>query len=161
MEKRQCGECTACCQGWLSSKVVGMKPGKPCPHCTATGCAIYPDRPQDPCVDFACAWLREGSPLPDEMRPDRAGVIVMFDRAWHDWEVITAVPTGPTIPEPSLQWLLAYAQEIRKPLLFNEYLFEGDEVKGQKNTGFGPPAFREAVKLAIGPQDIFRMNSST
>jgi hypothetical protein len=23
---RHCGECTACCEGWLSSEVVGMKP---------------------------------------------------------------------------------------------------------------------------------------
>lgn len=157
MTERQCGDCTACCEGWLSAKSLDMKPGRPCAHCTASGCAIYESRPQDPCIDFVCGWLQEGSPLPEDMRPDRSGVIVLFGRRWHDWDVITAVPAGERIPPDSLRWLTDHARQARTPLIFSEYLFDGGRVSGQKNTGFGPPAFREAVELAIGPQDVFRL----
>lgn len=157
MANRQCGECTACCQGWLFAESLNLKPGSPCVHCTAQGCGIYENRPQDPCIDFVCGWLQADSPLPEEMRPDRSGVIVLFGRHWQDWDVITAVPAGERIPQEALQWLTEHASQTRVPLVFSEFLFEDGRPKGVKNTGFGPPAFREAVKLAIGPQDIFRM----
>ena len=66
MTKRQCFPCTACCEGWLTSDVIDMTPGKPCQHCTAQGCAIYESRPKTPCKTYQCAWLVENSDLPDE-----------------------------------------------------------------------------------------------
>jgi hypothetical protein len=157
MSNRSCGECTACCEGWLSSDVTGMSPYRPCQHCTARGCAIYENRPQDPCVKFVCGWLQPGSPMPEHLRPDRAGVIVMFDRKWHDWKTITAIATGEAIPEPTLEWLKAHAQNTRTPLLLTEYILEDGRFAGARNRGFGPPAFAEEVRLSIGPEDIFRL----
>src|SRR5690349_22796733 len=45
---RKCGECTACCDGWVAGTIEGheMKPGTPCffrgDHC----CSIYERRPR-------------------------------------------------------------------------------------------------------------------
>lgn len=139
------------------STVTGMRPGHPCQHCTAQGCAIYPDRPEDPCVRFVCGWLQDGSPLPDDMRPDRAGVIVLLGREWQGWPIIDAIPTGPAIPEESVKWLMDHAQEVRIPLILRDYLQKEDRYIGQRTRGFGPPAFRDTVRFSIGPRDIVKM----
>jgi hypothetical protein len=76
-----------------------MYPGHPCRHCTGKGCAIYANRPQDPCINFICGWVQADSPLPEDMRPDRAGVIVLLGRQWQGWPIIDAIPMGQTIPK--------------------------------------------------------------
>ncbi len=134
-----------------------MEPWRPCQHCTESGCAIYATRPRKPCVEFVCAWLRAGSSMPEELRPDRAGVIVVPDRKWREWTVITAVATGETIPQAALDWLMTHAERTRTPLVLYEYIAEGGAFKGVRNRGFGPPAFVEAVRVSLGPQDIFRI----
>lgn len=139
------------------STVTNMYPGHPCRHCTGKGCAIYASRPQDPCINFICGWVQADSPLPEDMRPDRAGVIVLLGRKWQGWRIIDAIPTGQAIPEESVEWLKAYAQEVRTPLILRDYLKKGDKYVGQQSRGFGPPAFRETVRYAIGPEDIVRM----
>ncbi|MGD2129654.1 MAG: hypothetical protein PVJ33_13410 [Lysobacterales bacterium] len=135
-----------------------MKPGRPCQHCmAAVGCAIYPDRPEKPCVTFKCAWLREGSPLPEVMRPDRCGAIVMTDRKWHGAAVIMATPVGAEIPEETLEWLKAYSRETDIPLLFRENLSRDGKYNGIRKLGYGPRWFVEAVKNTIEPEDVFRI----
>src|SRR5439155_10475649 len=56
---RRCGECTACCDGWLKINVYGVEvyPGHPCPHSSGHHCLIYERRPLDPCQRFFCGWL--------------------------------------------------------------------------------------------------------
>lgn len=154
--RRQCGECTACCEGWLRSKVIDMEPGRPCQHCTGQGCAIYPDRPDDPCRSFECGWLKEGSPMPEELRPDRCGAIVVFNRYWGRWPIVVAIPVGPEIPADTLEWLKAYARDNGVPLLFDQRVMQDGKYVGIKELGYGPPAFVEAVRDGIGPQDIFQ-----
>ena len=139
------------------STVTGMHPGNPCRHCTGEGCAIYAHRPEEPCRKFSCGWLLENSPLPEDMRPDKAGVIVILGRKWRGWPIIDAIPTGPTIPEESVEWLKSYAQEVRVPLILRDYLQRGEKYVGQRTRGFGPPAFCDTVKYGIGEQDIIRM----
>jgi len=155
MTTRHCGECTACCEGWLRSKIIDMEPGRPCEHCVEGGCAIYAFRPEDPCRTFRCGWLQEDSPLPEAMRPDRCGAIIILNRTWGRWPIIVAIPAGPEIPADTLEWLKAYAQEKGIPLLFDQRLVQDGKFVGVKELGFGPPAFVEAVKHGIGPQDIF------
>lgn len=154
---RQCDTCTACCEGWLTSEVTNMYPGHPCSHCTAQGCAIYETRPEDPCRDFTCGWLQDGSPLPEEMRPDKSGVIVLLDRKWEGWTVIKAIPAGKSIPEDSLKWLMQYAQSVNVPLLLMDRIVEDGRFIGKSIRGFGPPAFRQTVDNAINPGDVSRM----
>ena len=72
---RECGACTACCRE-LAITADGMDklPGIACTHCTAGGCAIYPDRPPV-CRDYNCLWRS----LPDmdaSWRPDRSGILI-------------------------------------------------------------------------------------
>jgi len=134
-----------------------MEPGKPCSHCTTQGCAIYESRPEIPCRKFRCAWLSEGESLPENMRPDQCGAIVMFDRKWNGWSIVKAVPVGVAIPEETLEWLKAYARENKKPLLFQENLLKDGQYHGIRNVGYGPPAFQEHVRKAIGPEDIMQL----
>lgn len=160
MSDRKCGQCTACCEGWLSSEINGVKmmPGTPCSHCTDSGCGIYEHRPVKPCVEFICGWLQDGSPLPEHMRPDQSGVIVLLNRDWMGKNVIRAVHTGRAIPEETLEWLKAYAREQVKPLLLLEFRFGDDgSFKGSRKLGYGPPWFVQAVKTQLIPEDTFRM----
>jgi hypothetical protein len=157
MTNRACGTCTACCEGWLTSDELDMRPGRPCRHCTGQGCAIYENRPEDPCIRFQCAWLQEGSPLPEAMRPDRSGVIVLSDRTWQDWKVIYAIPAGERVPADSLEWLRNYARDAAIPLIFHERLVVDGEFTGVRKLAFGSQKFAEAVKYAIGPEDIVKM----
>jgi hypothetical protein len=71
---RQCGECVACCRILKIDTPELHKPaGVLCPHSTGTGCGIYETRPNQ-CRTWFCLWRRIGA-LPDEVRPDRCGVV--------------------------------------------------------------------------------------
>jgi len=162
---RQCGSCTACCDGWLTTEIEGRKvsPGHPCHHSTPGGCAIYATRPQNPCRDFVCGWMRWDSPLPSWMRPKECGAIVFL---WYDWQgqhVINAVPVGEKIPQHTLNWLKAHAQEQGRPLMFTERIVKDGELVGVHCLGFGPPAFRDKVeklKLAYSQNELIEMFSN-
>ena len=134
-----------------------MRPGRACRHCTSQGCAIYENRPEDPCVGFQCGWLQDPGLLPDEMRPDRSGVIALLGRKWRDWSVMFAIPAGQSVPAASLEQLRLSAQKLRIPLVFHERIVEGGEFTGNKVRGLGPPAFADAVRYAIGPEDVVKM----
>jgi hypothetical protein len=71
---RECGDCVECCR-ILKIDVPGLKkpPGVLCPHSTGKGCGIYETRPSQ-CRTWFCLWRRIGA-LPDELRPDRCGVV--------------------------------------------------------------------------------------
>lgn len=80
-EKRTCGECTACCDGWLTTNIKGNEvyPGKPCPFSIyGKGCSDYKNRPKDPCVSFQCEWLAHPEAYPDYLRPDRSKAIFVM-----------------------------------------------------------------------------------
>ena len=162
---RECGTCTACCDGWLTANINGeaVAPGKPCRHSTPGGCAIYATRPQYPCRDFVCGWKRWDSTLPDWMRPNECGAIVFLWYDWQDQKVINAVPVGDKIPERTLDWLKAHAQEQGRPLMFVERIREGDKYTALRCLGFGPPGFRQQVeklKLAHQQNELVNMFSA-
>ena len=78
---RECGNCTACCGGTLAAMIRGyeMGPGKPCHFVKlGVGCKDYKNRPEKPCKIFQCKWLIDNS-LPDSLRPDKSGVIILKD----------------------------------------------------------------------------------
>jgi hypothetical protein len=74
---RSCGECKACCNGWLEAEIHGhrMGNGVPCRFLRPDGCGIYERRPEL-CRAFVCGWLKPGSPFPEHWRPDRIGLII-------------------------------------------------------------------------------------
>ena len=146
-EKRHCLPCTACCQGWLRATIHGhsVGAGKACPYSCPSGCAIYAERPEDPCRSFICSWLVEGSPLPEWMRPDQSGAIVWLSLPWQGQLVISANPVGRAIPAPTLEWLKQYAQEHRRPLIYYERIVTDGSFSGLKRFGFGSAEFRQQV----------------
>ena len=80
--KRECGTCTKCCEGWLSGDVRGHKmyPGKPCFFLEIgigkpSGCSDYENRPDDPCKKYKCFWIADEN-IPDEFKPEVSGVIL-------------------------------------------------------------------------------------
>ena len=92
--------------------------------------------------------------MPEEMRPDRCGAIIMLDRRWRGWAVVKAVPVGESIPEDTLEWLKSHAREKGVPLLFSERLLKDGKFHGTKRLGYGPPRFLSDVENAIGGEDI-------
>lgn len=133
----------------MKSKYLDMYPGHPCKHCTASGCAIYEKRPENPCRTFMCGWLRSGSQLPDSMRPDLSGVIVVVGDSWQKWKVLRAVATGPKIPPHSLEQVKSLAYQARTPLLITEFVESDGRIVGEIIQGFGPPDFSEAVSRKL------------
>ena len=155
MNKRQCFPCTACCEGWLTAVINGvkMKPGTPCVNCTEQGCNIYEKRPENPCVSFRCGWLAMPGKIAEHMKPSECGAILVLS-TWKGQRVIYANPIGKKIPGDTLEWLMTFARESSLPLVFIERLTEGGKYIGVKKTGYGPPSFIRDVETMVLPKDI-------
>ncbi|GAC1328142.1 MAG: hypothetical protein NVSMB26_03080 [Beijerinckiaceae bacterium] len=144
---RECGTCTACCDGWLRIEVRGhdVRPGTPCPFSSGHHCTIYSTRPENPCQKFVCGWLTPNSPLPEQMRPDQAGMILLpanFD--WRGRPVDVAVRVGPRPKKSALEWLKTFTLNARRLLL---YQIEDEWF------AFGPPAFQTEMQERIASGD--------
>ena len=150
MPARSCYPCTACCDGWLSSKHIEMSPGKPCVHRIDEGCAIHGERPKV-CREFECDWLKADSQLADDMRPDLCGAIVMTGRRFRNWRIILATPTGWAIPRPTLERLMTYARAQSIPLVFIENLHDNGVYTHYKRSGFGPLEFIRSIQESTEP----------
>jgi len=134
---RQCGECTACCEGWAEGTIRGhrMQPGTPCHFLERGHCSIYDERPQSPCRNFVCGWLLPGSPFPDTFRPDRVGVIIVPMR-WHARPAFVLLSAGCDPSEEMLAWMRAFAQSTGAPFYYQQ---------GRERLGYGPPAFQQEM----------------
>jgi hypothetical protein len=140
---RSCGSCVACCDGSLRITVEeqAVYPGKPCLHCTSRGCAIYGRHPRDPCQLFICGWLAPGSPLPEWMRPDKAGLVLLAAKLdWRGLKVDVAVPTGAGPKARALRWLEEFSRSRQRPLLYQ---------LGEDWHAVGPPEFQQEIKARI------------
>jgi hypothetical protein len=105
---RSCGDCTACCEGWLTADIHGkqMYSGAPCHYKGERGCTIYEHRPQL-CVNFKCAWL--GDPdVPEWMKPSLSKVI-MYWREINDIPYMSIVECGQPINSSALNWIVQKA----------------------------------------------------
>ncbi len=156
INQRNCKPCTACCEGWLDiqTPVVQAHLGKACSHCKSEGCAIYEDRPQNPCQSFHCAWRQEGSLLPHAMRPDLSGVIVMTDKLqWEGEDVIMAVAAGSRIPARTFHWLCSLAQLSARKLVAVEYQPNAGGFNGEFNMHTnGSEDFRQVMVTYFAQQ---------
>jgi len=124
---------------------VSVYPGSPCPHSTGSGCDDYPNRPIDPCGNFRCGWIIEGSPLPEWMKPDTGRVIVLFNKlSWNGYPVDLAVPVGKRIPPRALGWLQTFSERHGRPLIYTEQIVESGKFQQEQQVlGYGPPAFQQ------------------
>ena len=143
-EKRSCGTCTKCCEGWLSANILGewMQPGIPCQFAQrGKGCAIYENRPKDPCVGYSCLWLKDTS-IPEWLKPELTNVII-DEHFVGDIPYIRATEAGATIGSDVLTWLIKYAKVNNKNLYW--------EVSGGKHW-IGTREFQAAMGADLGPQ---------
>ncbi|MDG6779113.1 hypothetical protein QCB44_10385 [Thiomicrorhabdus sp. zzn3] len=147
--QRSCQPCTACCDGWVQIKVKGCEayPGHPCPHSTGQGCDDYENRPVNPCQQFECAWVKQDSHLPDDFRPNECGALVIDGvLQWQGLTVDLAVPVGREIPEKTLEWLMQFAEQNMRPLIYQQQ--DPSSLVLEKNPltlAYGPPAFQQWV----------------
>lgn len=90
--------------------------------------------------------------MPEDMRPDRCGAIVILGQDLRHWKVIRAVPVGWTIPDQTLQKIKRYALSQKMALIYHEFEHENGVLTQTHRIGFGPPdfvaAFREAMEQA-------------
>jgi hypothetical protein len=109
MDKRKCGSCTKCCEGYLSGEALGHSfyPGKPC-HFIAIGqgCTVYAKRPQDPCVTYKCGWLTNLN-IPEWLKPDAVNVII-DERQTEGHSYLNLREAGATVSSKVLNWFIQY-----------------------------------------------------
>ena len=131
---RQCGECKACCQGWLAGTIRGhsMRPGVPCHFLASSGCSIYERRPDQPCRNFVCGWLAPESPFPEHFRPHELGVIIVRIR-WREQPAYLLVSAGRDPDQSLLSWMHAFAVRTSRPFFYQQ--------NGEK-LAFGPVEFQ-------------------
>lgn len=116
---RKCGECTACCEGWLEADINGHKmyKGKPCHYVMQNeGCSIYETRPETPCKVFRCLWL-DAHDLTDDMRPDKSKVMLRVDNI-EDIFFIRATELGQKVDSVVLAKMLQFAFHRRINILY-------------------------------------------
>lgn len=121
--KRKCGECTGCCEGWLADTVWGraMYPGKSCYFLKNKKCSIYETRPNNPCRNFYCGWVKE-TEFPDWMRPDKSGVI-LADRVTDSGEkYLMVLPTYKKIDPDVFSFLNQIKTKRNIKLIFDGQL---------------------------------------
>lgn len=111
--KRSCGTCTKCCEGWLTGEAHGKKfaPGTPCHFKSATGCAIYDERPENPCKTFACQWLIDEQ-IPEWMKPDIVDLIIL-KRKYDEHDVVELIEAGSKLDSRILSWFFMHWVEGR------------------------------------------------
>lgn len=106
MQKRQCGECKACCEGWLSGQVNNhlFYRGQPCHYLGEKGCTIYEDRPEHPCRVFNCEWLINET-VPDWLKPNESKVI-LYTKEVQGFRYLRVVETGTKMKVEVMSWIL-------------------------------------------------------
>lgn len=116
VQGRECGECIACCKFVEINEPELKKPVDVlCKHCTGHSCSIYDSRPSV-CRGCYCVWRVEKD-LPDDMRPDKCGVMFSLD--------------GDAQPQT----------------IFDNFFIVGRTLKGGDRAAFDSPAVTAALQI--------------
>ena len=77
-------------------------------------CSIYDERPEDPCRVFECGWKLNVT-MPDWMRPDRSGAILIVGQLWVRPDGLRKVnliaPAGRRVPPRTENLIRAFSQQ--------------------------------------------------
>ena len=112
--KRQCGDCTACCDGRLVLDIFGKRySGRSCHYVGKTGCTIYKYRPKNPCRTFNCGWLKdEDFKYPGFLKPNKSGFILLdWKKTKNGIPFIIAVAGRDGYSQEAFLWLIDYCSE--------------------------------------------------
>ena len=106
--KRVCGNCTACCEGWLEgvAHTKHFYPGRSCHFKGENCCTIYKDRPDEPCKSYKCVWLVDNN-VPEWLRPDLSKVIIT-ERDFNGIKFWDMIETGSKVDSSVLNWLFMH-----------------------------------------------------
>ena len=143
---RECGVCRACCEGWLiiDNETIKARPGEPCKHVINEGCAIYSSRPEVPCKNFNCSWVKDESNFPDWMQPSNSKAIVVNSAInWRGNIFDLVVPVGKRVPPRTLKWLTDYANLKCKPFVYAEHVVENKVYVGAETKVIAPQPLRD------------------
>lgn len=108
MVMRSCGDCTKCCEGYVSGNVKGheMFYGTPCFFLQQGKCSDYENRPKDPCKSFECEWLSNPK-VPDWLYPHKSGIIIHEQKIENHYYLrLTFAGNMPSVS--ALSWFLLY-----------------------------------------------------
>ncbi len=114
---RECGDCKACCEGWVAGRVYGriFYPGKPCHFIGDKGCSIYDLRPKEPCKRYKCVWLTNvDNAYPEWLQPNLSGVIISNKVDKYGKPYLEVLETSNKIKDEVLQWLINYQLDTKK-----------------------------------------------
>ena len=105
---RSCGGCTMCCQGWLRADIYGemMYAGRPCRFVAEDKCAIYINRPYNPCKTYKCVWLVTHA-LPEWLKPSVSNVICTW-RTMGETAYLEVKECGVPLSSKVLSWLVGF-----------------------------------------------------
>ena len=149
-ERRSCGLCTACCEGWLVIKTntIETYPGVPCKHVISDqGCGIYNDRTEQICSAFICSWIKDDEAFPKWMQPNLSNAIVMHRRVdWKGEKLDLVVPVGPRIPKKTLLWLNNFSRTNKRPYIYAELMVSNGKLTGNRQIKiFAPQPMRGEI----------------
>ena len=137
---RKCDGCTACCDGRLLLKVFGHKwVGRPCQFKTDKGCGIYEHRPQNPCKNYRCEWLKDTDfTFPEFLKPDQSGFVMNMMKTKSGIPYLRAVAGRDGYDKEALLWLVDYGNENKINLRF---ILQGSKYS------FGTKDFRKEMNI--------------
>lgn len=109
--KRSCDGCTKCCEGYLVGEAEGHKfyPGMPCHFVKmGKGCAIYANRPKDPCVEYKCLWVQSDD-IPEWAKPSEIKAIIDERKTDSGIGYLKVTEAGAILDSRLLSWVFEYA----------------------------------------------------
>lgn len=112
---RDCGECTACCT-WMEGSAYGHKfgGGNSCKFLCDSGCSVHKARP-NVCMNFFCAWSQEL--LPEEMRPDKCGILVSVENS-ESGQYLRVLSIQGEINTSTLDWFKNWSLSMNTPVIY-------------------------------------------
>ena len=109
---RPCGECQACCQGWLIGDAFGIPfhKHKPCAFLNAR-CMVYNFRPEV-CKKYFCAWAQEL--FPEWMQPNKCKVLITVQN-WSKGQYLKCTEMDKKMDDKVLFEILNFCQKHKCP----------------------------------------------
>lgn len=106
---RPCGDCHACCEGFLNAIAYGNKfgQGKPCKFLCNKQCTIYETRPEV-CRKYECAWSQ--GIIPEWLKPNKVGVLISVETNPDKSQYLRVIEMKPTVDYAVYQTIKEWCQ---------------------------------------------------